>query len=144
LAVKPSTIFATRQRFALPLGIRRHEIFRHLSERPHGASGAAFFDRVRARLDRAQELLGLRAGFVRRQSAMLADGHATRAAVLAMLCDIDLAASRERGDAEAGERVIPQKAPIPSGLALERVNRPLCDPPLRQGPRLRFIPVSNR
>ena len=116
-------VFVARPALALRLDMQAQEVFVTSAKFAHGASGAAFGDRVRARLDRAQDRLGLRPRFVRRQTAMLADADAARAPILAILRHIDFAPRGEGRDAKTGERVIPKEIPVLAGGTLQRVHR---------------------
>jgi hypothetical protein len=59
---------------------------------------------------------------------MLANGGAARAAILAVLSDVNLFAARKCRHTKASNRVIPQELTILSFGANERVNRSFRDP----------------
>jgi hypothetical protein len=72
-----------------------------------GPCRPALRNRIRAHLDGAQELLGLAAGLVRSEAAMLANGDPPGLPALPVLGAVAFAATGEGDQAEAWKGIIP-------------------------------------
>ena len=126
MGIQDALVFVRRPSLALRRDMNREEIVRDRLERPHLARGLALRNGVRAALDRAEDHSRLLARFLWRQPPMLADAGPARAAILAILGDVALAAIAEGGDAEAANGLpvaaIPKDFPVLARRAGERVN----------------------
>src|SRR6185312_3799991 len=78
-------VMVLRRRFPFGRHMQAEKFLPNLFERAHRPCIAPRLDRVRSIFDGPEQLLGLAAGFVGRDRAILADGHAARAPVLAKL-----------------------------------------------------------
>ncbi len=98
------------------------EVLRHFAECPDRPRFAALFDGVGALLDLPQNSLGHRSRLVGCQATVFAERNTARAPVLTILSDIDLLARGEGGDAEAGQRVVPEELTVFPLRAKKAVN----------------------
>jgi hypothetical protein len=95
-----SFVFLPGATLPLRLNVKRKPLFCDLTKRANRSALAALLDGVRAFLDKAKNDFRLPAGFLWSQPTVLANPRPPRAAILAILGDVALAAIPEGRDAE--------------------------------------------